>query len=300
MARRLALFAALLLVISCSGAKQNSAPPSHAIVHLNDGTTVSGVVTSSSPTEMVIAGDDGIERKIPMTQVKSVAYEPAAKPAEQAASKPNAQPGAQPAAEPAAHPATQAATPQAAAPAAPPPVVVKTYELPAGTEVAVAAGGAIDSATAVEGQTFAVATTADVKDGNGVVVIPAGSAGSVVIKSASKGGKFKGQSDLSLTLQSVTIGGSPYAVATTDMTEVGKQGVGANKRTAKFVGGAAAAGAIIGGIAGGGKGAAIGAGVGAGAGMAAQVATKGGSIKVPAGTVLTFKLEQPLQVTFQQ
>jgi hypothetical protein len=284
MARRLALFAALLLVISCSGAKQNSAPPSHAIVHLNDGTTVSGVVTSSSQTEMVIAGDDGIERKIPMTQVKSVAYEPAAKPAEQPASNPNPQPGTQPAAEP----------------AAPPPVVVKTYELPAGTEVTVATGGAIDSATAVEGQTFAVATTADVKDGNGVVVIPTGSAGSVVIKSASKGGKFKGQSDLSLTLQSVTIGGSPYAVATTDMTQVGKEGVGANKRTAKFVGGAAAVGAVIGGIAGGGKGAAIGAGVGAGAGMAAQVATKGGSIKVPAGTVLTFKLEQPLQVTFQQ
>jgi hypothetical protein len=58
----------------------------------------------------------------------------------------------------------------------------------------------------------------------------------------------------------------------------------------------AAIGAIIGAIAGGGKGAAIGAGSGAGAGALTQIITKGGSIRVPAETILTFKLDRPLRV----
>jgi outer membrane lipoprotein SlyB len=69
-----------------------------------------------------------------------------------------------------------------------------------------------------------------------------------------------------------------------------------NKRTAEYSGGAAALGAIIGAIAGGGKGAAIGAGAGAGAGALTQVLTKGGSIRVPAETVLTFQLDKPVQI----
>lgn len=268
MGRFLALLGVTVFLLSCSGAKQPASQ--HAVVQLNNGSSVSGVVKSSSSSEMVVTGDDGIELRIPMAQVKSVEYQPA----------PSA--------------------PAGGGPAPAPAVTTKTYELPAGTEVPVRTGDLIDSATAAEGQTFAVSTTADIKDAGGSIVIPNGSAGSVVIKSASKGGRFKGQSDLVLTLQSVNIGGNPYAVVTTDFTRVGKQGVGSNKRTAKFAGGGAAVGAIVGAIAGGGKGAAIGAGVGAGGGLLTQAATKGGSIKVPAGAVLTFRLEQPLQVTFQQ
>jgi outer membrane lipoprotein SlyB len=80
----------------------------------------------------------------------------------------------------------------------------------------------------------------------------------------------------------------------------GKSGMGANKRTAEYTGGGGAIGAIIGAIAGGGKGAAIGAGSGAAAGAITQVVTKGGSIKVPAETVLTFKLDGPLRVAASQ
>ena len=74
-----------------------------------------------------------------------------------------------------------------------------------------------------------------------------------------------------------------------------KQGIGANKRTGKYVGGGAAVGAIIGAIAGGGKGAAIGATAGAGAGAGAQVLTKGKSVNVPAESLLTYRLRQSLQ-----
>jgi outer membrane lipoprotein SlyB len=75
--------------------------------------------------------------------------------------------------------------------------------------------------------------------------------------------------------------------------------VGKNKRTAEFAGGGAAIGAIIGAIAGGGKGAAIGAGAGAGAGALGEIVTKG-KIKVPAETVLTFKLDSALRVVEAQ
>ena len=80
------------------------------------------------------------------------------------------------------------------------------------------------------------------------------------------------------------------------MEQRGKSGIGANKRTAIYTGGGAALGGIIGAIAGGGKGAGIGAGAGAGAGVLTQVLTKGGSIKVPVESVLTFKLDKPLHV----
>jgi len=127
-------------------------------------------------------------------------------------------------------------------------------------------------------------------------VIPDGSNAKIVIKSASKGGRFVGESDLVLDLRAVSVEGQEYLIGTSDITKSGQQGVGANKRTAIFTGSGAAIGAIIGAIAGGGKGAAIGAASGAGAGAITQVVTKGGSIKVPAETILTFKLDRPLRV----
>ena len=111
---------------------------------------------------------------------------------------------------------------------------------------------------------------------------------------------MRGASDLVLDLKSITIGGKNYTVQTGEITKVGKSGVGANKRTATYTGGGAALGAIIGAIAGGGKGAAIGAASGAGAGALTQIVTKGSSIKVPAETILTFQLDQPLHVTAAQ
>jgi hypothetical protein len=114
-----------------------------------------------------------------------------------------------------------------------------------------------------------------------------------VVKQAGAG-KIRAN-DLALDMQSVTVGGRSYNVETAAVGQKGKDGVGANKRTAKFAGGGAALGAIIGAIAGGGKGAAIGAATGAGAGAGTQIFTRG-SVKVPAESVLTFQLQAPLQL----
>jgi uncharacterized protein YcfJ len=53
-------------------------------------------------------------------------------------------------------------------------------------------------------------------------------------------------------------------------------------------------GAVVGGVIGGGKGAAIGAVAG---GTGTVLATKGGEVEVPAGTVVSVLLQEPLTVT---
>jgi len=102
---------------------------------------------------------------------------------------------------------------------------------------------------------------------------------------------------LTLDLDSITVNGQRFGVQTENTVAPSqeKQGIGANKRTGKYVGGGAAIGAIVGAIAGGGKGAAIGAGVGAGAGAGTQILTKGKSVNVPAESLLTYRLSQPLR-----
>ena len=104
--------------------------------------------------------------------------------------------------------------------------------------------------------------------------------------------------ELMLDLESITLNGQRYAVtASVDRISGGQRdGIGKNARTGEFIGGGAVLGTIIGAIAGGGKGAAIGAAAGAGAGAGAQFLTRGRSVRVPAESLLTFRLEQPLEM----
>lgn len=296
-----AAFGTLFFLASCTS-KQNSGQ--HATVVMRDGSTLAGTVTATSPAEITLAGDDHATHTVPMMQVKSIEYDDAA-PASAAAvpapatSAPAASGAPAPPAAPVRRTAARVASdtvhenhyhPTAAE------IHTKTYQLPVGTNVSVRTEETIDSGKAAEGQTYAAEVTDDLLDANGDVVIPHGSNAQIVIRSASKGGRFHGTSDLVLDLQSISVEGQEYVVSTTDLTKSGKQGFGANKRTAEYTGGGTALGAIIGAIAGGGKGAAIGAGAGAGGGALTQVLTKGGSIRVPAETVLTFQLDKPVRI----
>jgi YMGG-like Gly-zipper len=278
---------ALFFLASCSS-KPATGP--HATVLMRDGTTLTGAVTSTSPTEITLAGDDNAAHTVAMAQVKSIEYDDAG--AAQASSSPGAPTPTQ---RSAAARESDAAHEHHYHPTRA-EITTKTYVLPAGTKLSVRNEDTINSDTAVEGQTYAAEITADVLDADGDVVIPHGSNAQIVIRSASKGGRFRGTSDLVLDLQSISVEGQQYNVSTTDVSKSGREGFGANKRTAEFTGGGAAVGAIIGAIAGHGKGAAIGAGAGAGAGALTQIATKGGAIKVPSETVLTFQLDKPVRI----
>jgi DUF3011 family protein len=161
--------------------------------------------------------------------------------------------------------------------------------IPNGTQIAIRTNEVIDSATSAVGQTFAAEIYADVLDSSGAVVIPKGSDVQLVIRST------EGR-DLVLDIDSLVVAGQRYVVSTADLEQKGRQGVGANRRTVEMVGGGAAVGAIIGAIVGGGKGAAIGAGVGAAGGAGAEVLTQGKQVRVPAETVLNFRLDTDLSL----
>jgi outer membrane lipoprotein SlyB len=300
--KRILVFAAILTALVMSScAKNEPETPSgqtgqHAAVTLKDGTVNEGSVVASSSKEITIAGDDKITRTIPMDQVRSIEYSDvsAAKTTEPIKAAPETTTDREKSPEPSVK---SSAPVEKTTPAAPAEKALPSMELPAGTRISIRTDVAIDSATAREGETFPGEVTTDVEDAAGSVVIPARSSAEVVIKSASAGGRIRGASDLVLDLKSIKIGGRQYSLETTDVSKVGKAGVGANKRTATYTGGGAALGAIIGAIAGGGKGAALGAASGAGAGALTQILTKGKSIRIPAESILTFELERPLRIS---
>jgi hypothetical protein len=161
--------------------------------------------------------------------------------------------------------------------------------IPAGTIVQVRTNQTIDSTSTAPGHVFTGLVAHDVTNRTGRVVIPGGSPAELVVRNV-----FKHQ--VALDLRAILIGGRRYQVLSDSVAVQGenKSGLGANKRTAKFVGGGALGGSVIGAIAGGGAGAAIGAFAGSAGGATAQVLTKGKSVRVPAESLIIFRLTHPL------
>ena len=162
-----------------------------------------------------------------------------------------------------------------------------------GTPISVRTNEKIDSKDAAGGQVYSAEITEDVPDTTGGTAIPRGSAAQLLIRSSSGGGAVHSP-ELVLDLDSVVVGGKRYRVVTSDVSESNKKGVGANRRTAEMVGGGTGLGALMGAIFGGGKGAGIGALAGAGGGLATQLFTRGKEVKVPAETLMVFRLERTL------
>ena len=162
--------------------------------------------------------------------------------------------------------------------------------IPSGTEITVRTDQAInaDVDNTSTSRTYTGRVSEDVKDPDGSVLIPKGSPATLAA--------MREGDSLTVDLRSVNVNGRRYTVEAGDVAAGGKEGVGKNKRTGKYVGGGAVAGTIIGAIAGGGKGAAIGALAGGAAGAGAQTLTRGKKLNVPAETNLKFRLQQDLSL----
>ena len=156
--------------------------------------------------------------------------------------------------------------------------------LPKDSEIKVRTDSAIPAKPPANAK-YSASVSNDVTDSSGNVVIPRGARAQLVA--------VANGNDTNLDLRSVTVRGRRYLLTTQDSKSSAPGGLGANKRTAKYVGGGAAVGAVLGALLGGGKGAAIGGLVGGAGGAGAQVYT-GRKKEIPAETEMNFKLAQDL------
>jgi hypothetical protein len=168
----------------------------------------------------------------------------------------------------------------------------KDVTLPAGTVITVRLASAVGSKTSNAGDHFNATIATPVESG-GKVVLPKGAEVLGKVAEAVPQGRFKGAAVLRLVLETVTLNNDSYDVQTSSVNRYQK---GKGKRTATFIGGGAGGGALIGGLAGGGKGALIGAALGGGAGTAGAAYTGEKEIVLPAESMLSFKLTEPVTV----
>lgn len=183
-------------------------------------------------------------------------------------------------------------TPQAAA-IPPRQNVSPTPMVAADTKVAVRLIDPIDSKKDHVGQTFRASLDRALYAVNGTLFAPPGTDCLVVLIDQQEAGHFTGQTQLSVALQSITIGNQTIDLASTLQREASASQGG---RSAATIGGAAGLGAVIGALAGGGTGAAIGAGSGAAAGTLSRVLLSGPRVRIPAETRLQFALRQAIHL----
>jgi hypothetical protein len=247
---------------------------SAARLTLRDGSVVYGRFISGSSDNVVFQDDNGVRRRFDLNQIRTLDFDDASTPANTNNSNP---------------PYDNTANRRD-----------QRYGndwavIPAGTQVSVRTDEAINAQGDMAGRTFPATIAQDVRGPDGNVIVPRGSQAELIVRQVNEGGTFR-SGNLVLDLQSVRVDGRRYMVSTESVQAGGKEGIGANRRTGEYVGGGAVLGTLLGALAGGGKGAAIGAIAGAAAGGGVQVLTKGKEIRVPAETVLNFRLDQPLHL----
>ena len=164
--------------------------------------------------------------------------------------------------------------------------------IPAGTSIQIRTTEPIDTQS-IDGRIYTGIVENDVRDVQGRLAIPRGATAELVVRRAS-------DDEIVLDLDSITINGRRYGVDATrnrvgtSGVDIRDSGIGANRETARNVGGGALLGALLGAAIGGGDGAAAGAVAGAAVGAGAQILTRGRRVTVPAETLLSYRLQDDL------
>ncbi len=164
--------------------------------------------------------------------------------------------------------------PSAAAPQVSGPVTVN-----AGTRLMIRTENNLDTGSTKSGERFTCALEANLVV-NGVVVAPKGSQVYGKVVESVKAKRVRGKAKLLVELTDIMIKGQLQPIVSEQLGYEGDR-----SGTVKKVGAGAAVGALAGDA---GKGAAVGG--------ALAVLTKGKQIQIPAGTLLEFRLAQPLSV----
>lgn len=133
---------------------------------------------------------------------------------------------------------------------------------------------------------------------DGRVAIPAGTRalGDVVL--VDRGGKMKDKARLGVRFHTLVLANGNHVPLRTDA--IYREGSSPGAESARKIGGAAAGGAILGAIIGGAKGAAIGAAAGGAGGSAVVMAGDRNAATLPAGTVLSVRLNSPISIDIER
>ncbi len=171
-----------------------------------------------------------------------------------------------------------------------PPAAMREVTIPAGTALSVTVLNSLASDTAkVEDPVKGSLAKAVVV--SGATALPEGTELTGAVMDANASGRVKGRASLAFRFNRLVARGETVSIRT---ASVAQEAAADTKSDAKKGGIGAGVGAIVGGVVGGGKGAAIGA-VAGGAGTV--LTTKGEEVEIPAGTVVTVLLQDPLTVT---
>ena len=235
-------------------------------IRLRSGKTIDGMFIGGDSKTVRVLLDDGTVSEVKLADTVSVEF---------SERKPPAPPP----------------PPPAPRPTAPPPPQQKAVTVPAGTVLNVTLTQEINVDASAAGQRFK-GVIDDPVTVNGAIVIPRGASATLQAVKVEQSGSMKGSDKITLKLNTVSIGGMVYEVASTYVESKGK---GEGKKTARKIGGGAGLGAIVGGIAGGGEGAAIGAAIG---GVTGAAVASGGQehLKLPAETRLQFQLASAVSI----
>ena len=190
--------------------------------------------------------------------------------------------------------------PEPPAPAPPPPPPKVEARLEAGAPVDVEFVNTVSSATARVGDTFRTRVATDVYDDRGILAIPAGSEVVGLVIGVTPLPKVGGRASLGLKFTDVVLPSGETAKISASFVEQGKNETG---RDAATIGGATAGGAILGRILDRGskkRGTVLGAILGAAAGAAIASKTPGEEVEIPAGSVVSLKLDQAVRMMVPQ
>jgi hypothetical protein len=164
--------------------------------------------------------------------------------------------------------------------------------IPAGTTLVIRMIEPVDSERNRVGDHFTASLEADLV-ADGKVMTPRGATVYGKLSEVQGAGHFAGRSGLKLELTDILVDDRLQPIVTGAYHVAGiSRGADTAKKTAAGGAADAAGGSVVGG----GAGAAIGGGVGAGAGAVATVFAEGPKVHMPSGTVLEFRLRQPLVI----
>ena len=288
MKRLLLLVILSTFAVSCSkGAATDLQPGADVILQKQDGVTVVGQLVQVQPEHVVIQSRDGVETRIPRTQIARL---------ETAAMTTTAPPSPVPASieKGAAGPAVPEPETRAAEPAKDPGPTYREVTIPAGTVLPVTLATSVGSETSrvedpVRGTLRRPVTI------KGLEALPAGTVLTGHVTSAERSARVKGRAQIAFRFTRLDLPGAGGQVQIRTAS-VARAAEGTKKRDAATIGGGAVGGAIIGGIVGGGDGAAKGAAIGGAAGTGAVLATRGKEVRLASGTQLSVRLNAAVTV----